>query len=249
MTDEADLPPITQLKPRQRRVIGVLVEKAFTTPEYYPMTLKALTAGCNQKSNRDPVSQYSEDDVEEAIEQLRELGLAATVHTESGRTERFRHYMRRRFTMTEPQLAILTELLLRGRQQLGELRSRAGRMVPIESLDQLREELTGLIDMNLAQSAGDLQRRGVEVDHALYSDRERDQYTLSESDAPRPPTDEGSAVVEKPSTVDIKNIPPDANVERLREENRELREQIAQLQACVDELRVDIGDLKRDLGV
>lgn len=249
MTDETDLPPITQLKPRQRRVLGVLVEKAFTTPEYYPMTLKALTAGCNQKSNRDPVSQYSEDDVEEAIEQLRELGLAATVHTESGRTERFRHYMRRRFSMSEPQLAILTELLLRGRQQLGELRSRAGRMVPIESLDQLRNELSGLIDLDLAQSAGDLNRRGVEVDHALYSDRERDQNTLSASGDSQDHPDKPTTDVSRPSVVDRKQIPSDSTVDSLREENRELREQIAQLQSCVDELRVDISDLKRDLGV
>ncbi|MGH7127786.1 MAG: DUF480 domain-containing protein, partial [Planctomycetaceae bacterium] len=81
-TDETgeQYPEITELSPRQRRVLGVLVEKALTTPEYYPMTLKAVTAGCNQKSNRDPVVQYDEDQAAEALEQLRSLGLVAVVH-------------------------------------------------------------------------------------------------------------------------------------------------------------------------
>lgn len=248
MSDTVEQPPITELKSRQRRVIGVLVEKAFTTPEYYPMTLKALTAGCNQKSNRDPVTHYSEDDVEETLDQLRELGLAAVVHTESGRTERFRHYMRKRFTLSEAQLAILTELLLRGRQQLGELRSRAGRMVAIESLDQLRDELRGLIELNLVQSAGSLDRRGVEVDHALYTEREAGSHAL---ESPAEATLEPETVTPPESGLasPIDNsMQEDALVTRLREENRELRERIEQLQESVDALKIDINTLKRDLG-
>ena len=248
--ESSNLPPVTELKSRQRRVLGVLVEKAFTTPEYYPMTLKALTAGCNQKSNRDPVSRYSEDEVEETLDQLRELGLAAVVHTESGRTERFRHYMRKRFTLSEGQLAILTELLLRGRQQLGELRSRASRMVPIDGLDQLRDELRGLIDDNLVQANGALERRGIEVDHALYTDREPEKTALR--DAPPPPKSEASpAPRHTPPTTSAptaKAFHDLENLDRLRDENRDLREQIARLEESVESLRNDIGDLKRDLG-
>src|SRR5580704_13666784 len=153
---EKDAPPITELTKGQRRVLGTLLEKAFTTPEAYPLTVKALTAGCNQKSNRHPLTEYSEDDVLEVLDQLRELGLVAVVHTETGRTERFRHYMRKRFTLSEPQLAVLTELLLRGRQSVGDLRARASRMVSIESLDDLREALRGVLAQNYLQSGGSL---------------------------------------------------------------------------------------------
>src|SRR6186713_726530 len=102
---------------KQRRVLGVLLEKAFTVPDQYPMTLKAVTTGCNQKNNRDPVSNYSEDDVSDTLSALQQMGFVGCLHTEGGRTERYRHYMRRTTTLSEPQLAIMTELLLRGRQQ------------------------------------------------------------------------------------------------------------------------------------
>ena len=106
--------PAGPLTKPQRRVLGVLIEKAFTTPDAYPLTLKAATTACNQKSNRHPLTNFTEPDVLEVLDQLRELGLAGVVHTESGRTERFRHYMRQRFTFSERQLAVMTELLLRG---------------------------------------------------------------------------------------------------------------------------------------
>jgi uncharacterized protein YceH (UPF0502 family) len=157
---------------RQRRVLGVLIEKGMTTPEYYPLTLKAVTTGCNQKSNRDPVTSLDEETVLETLEELRELGFTATVHTDGGRAERYRHYIRHRFDLSEPQIAILAELLLRGRQQLGELRSRSSRMTAIESLDILREALGGLMQMDAVRASGDLKRRGIEVDHGLYLDGE-----------------------------------------------------------------------------
>ncbi|MBM4076489.1 MAG: DUF480 domain-containing protein, partial [Planctomycetes bacterium] len=80
--------PLTPLSRKQRRVLGVLVEKAFTVPDQYPLTLKATTTACNQKNNREPVTNYSEDDVAESLEQLQALGFVGCLHTESGRTER-----------------------------------------------------------------------------------------------------------------------------------------------------------------
>ena len=77
-TDDHDQPAIVrELTRAQRRVLGVLIEKGFTTPDSYPLTLKAVTAGCNQKSNRDPVTNYSEDAVEDVLDELRQLGLVA----------------------------------------------------------------------------------------------------------------------------------------------------------------------------
>lgn len=251
-------PPITELSKMQRRVLGVLIEKAYTTPEYYPLTLKAVTAGCNQKSNRSPVVSYSEEQVADTLEELRPMGLAAVVHTESGRTERFRHYMRKRFSFTEPQLAILTELLLRGRQQLGELRTRASRMVSIDSLDQLREELRGLQDQNFIQSSGDLERRGTEVDHNLYKDREGMALQQMTDDDPGTAASDRSAstpAASQPASTGRPAAAPPSHVasleslaDELRRENRELRETIDNVKEEFRDLTERFDDLRRDLG-
>ena len=250
-------PAITELSRQQRRVLGVLLEKAFTTPDQYPLTPKSLTAGCNQKSNRSPVVEYGETQVLDTLDQLRELGLVGEVHTDSGRTSRFRHYMRHRFTLTEPQLAILTELMLRGRQRLGELRTRASRMVPIDSLEQLREELQGLLDMNLLQTTGDLERRGTEVDHNLY--RPKENMTL-EPDA-GPAGDEQPATHAPHASAKHAAHQPELEaaalsrltdvetaLEDLRTENRELRELLESVQMEMSELQNAFEDLRRDLG-
>ncbi|MBW3541347.1 MAG: YceH family protein [Planctomycetes bacterium] len=259
-----DKPTVRELSKRQRRVLGVLLEKAFTTPESYPLTLKALTAGCNQKSNRDPVVNYSEDDVQRTLEELRELGLVAEIHTEGGRTPRYRHYMRQRYSFSEPQLAILTELLLRGRQQPGELRSRASRMVEIASLDQLREELAGLTREGYAQANGPLERRGVEVDHGFYPASEGGQLAAVRDDAPSPPLGKGgNGGIERPPREEDLALqppklasPPDSGrmaaletaVDELREENRDVRSTLEGVQTELRRLNDAIDELKRDLG-
>src|SRR5689334_17980535 len=102
-SNESATPGPRQLSRPQRRLLGVLIEKAFTTPDQYPLTLKSATAGCNQKSNREPVTSYSEEQVQRFLDELRSLGLVAVVHTEGGRTERFRHYARKAYPFTEPQ--------------------------------------------------------------------------------------------------------------------------------------------------
>ncbi len=263
-----ELPPITSLSPAQRRVLGTMIEKALTVPESYPLTLKALTTGCNQKSSRHPITNYTEDDVEEAVGQLRELGLAAVVHTESGRTERFRHYVRRRFSMlSEPQVAILGELLLRGRQSVGDLRGRASRMAPagsLDSLEQLRTELTGLVALKMARSDGPLDRRGVEIDHNLYQPREGQTMTARTTfdderrrcrsiAASAHRTGDGCSSHRRwPAPVAARRRAPATDLldrisalektcADLRSENRELREQL-------DELRNSLKDLRQALG-
>lgn len=264
--EEHEYPPITQLTKTQRRVLGALVEKAFTTPEYYPMTLKAATNACNQKSNRSPVTNYSEDAIEDVMHELRELGLAAVVHTGGGRTERYRHYMRKRFTFTEKQLAIITELLLRGRQQLGELRSRANRMVPIEGQSDLKEELKGLIAGGYVQSDGPIERRGVEVDHNLYLPSENKK--MSAGNAPRAtptpspttaptPVSRPATPAPQPASAPVPSGSPELAVKvehlesqmtRLAAENErvqgqldEVKEQFLQLQERFDDLRQELG--------
>lgn len=224
----------------QRRVLGVLVEKAITTPNQYPLTLKAVTTGCNQTSNRDPVVNYTEEQCQQYLDELRALGLVACIHTESGRTERFRHYVRKAYPFTEPQLAIMTELWLRGRQQPGELRTRASRMAEIESQEQLRAELNSLMSQGFVQADGPLDRRGVLVDHAFHPPHEIQRMERRGLESHAGPAEDESDVESSPSRS-AGSPRLEAEVERLAMEVEELREKLTQV---VDELT----ELRRNLG-
>ncbi|MBN8644942.1 MAG: YceH family protein [Planctomycetes bacterium] len=118
------------LTPNECRVLGTLVEKAQTTPNQYPLTLNSLTTGCNQKNNRDPVTELSEDEVLDTIDSLKVKGLAREAMLSGSRVNKFRHVAREALSVSLPELAILTELLLRGPQSVGELRTRCERLVP-----------------------------------------------------------------------------------------------------------------------
>ena len=111
-------------------MLGVLVEKAKTTPEYYPLTIAAIVTGCNQKSNRDPVTNYDADDVEEILQGLRKKGAAVMVEA-GGRVVRWKHTLYDWLKVSKVELAVLAELLLRGPQTEGDLRARASRMEPL----------------------------------------------------------------------------------------------------------------------
>ncbi len=133
-----------ELDPLEARVLGVLIEKAMTTPDQYPLSLNALIAGCNQKSNRHPVMSVTEPEARLSIDGLRQKHLAGATNPAGGRVERYHHTAAEVLGLHKPGLAILTELLLRGPQSRGELRGRASRMAPIESLDALGELLATL---------------------------------------------------------------------------------------------------------
>lgn len=129
----------------EQRVLGSLLEKSLTQPDAYPMTLNALTAACNQKHNREPVMDLDEDVVRSTLEQLREKGLVSWVlPSGTSRVDKYRHEVETRLGWDKPQRAIMTELLLRGPQTAGELRTRASRMYPFESLDVVSAVLDSL---------------------------------------------------------------------------------------------------------
>ncbi len=260
--------PVKILSKKQRRVLGVMVEKGITTPEYYPMTLKGLTAGCNQKNNRSPLSDYSEDDIAATIDELREIGLAAVVHTESGRTERFRHYVRKQFPFNEAQLAIMTELWLRGRQTLGDLRVRASRMHAIDSLEQLRDELTALDRQGFVRANGPLAVRGVEVDHTFYKPSENatlEPLATADSESEEAAS-ERSGVYRRSESVPIESrggamssnsggIGTDAGIrtletaiEELRKQNAELKDRLQSAEQTISQLSESMQSLRRELG-
>ncbi len=239
-----DVAFIGALTKQERRVLGVLVEKALTTPEYYPLTMKALVTGCNQKNNRAPLTNYDEFELEDTINQLQQRGLVATVQTAGGRTERYRHLLRDTAGWSNRQLAIMGELLLRGRQQVGELRTRASRMTSLDSLDELREELERLMQAGYVQSTGDLQRRGIEIDHALYRAEENktlERHTGDEPDEPAPVAS-GHSISSRASQSTVSSFQPSPVVPTPSlEELQELRDQLAALTDRVSELERQLG--------
>jgi uncharacterized protein YceH (UPF0502 family) len=153
-----------------RRVVGVLVEKAKTTPDGYPMSAGALRSGCNQKNNRYPLMELEREDVEESLARLRSAGAVAEVQG-GGRVSRYRHYMYEWLGVEKLELAVMTELLLRGAQTEGELRGRAARMDPIPDLDALRPVLASLKAKGLVVALTP-EGRGHVVTHALYESQE-----------------------------------------------------------------------------
>ena len=126
------------------RVLGSLVEKQVTTPEYYPLTLNALTLACNQKNNRHPVTSYSENEVANALETLREKNLTYVFHGSTSRVPKYKHVVPEVMHLNPAETALMCALMLRGPQTLGELRSNAGRLHEFSGLDEVDETLNGL---------------------------------------------------------------------------------------------------------
>lgn len=140
---------MVQLTANEARVIGVLIEKAQTTPDQYPLTVNAVVNGANQKNNRDPVTSLDDGDALSALIGLRTKGLVVQQDAPGQRAPRWRHRFLEGANVNKPEMVILAELLLRGPQTLGELRGRASRMYPLESLDMVRnviEQLTNKPD-------------------------------------------------------------------------------------------------------
>lgn len=128
----------------QARVLGALVEKERSTPEYYPLTLNSLTSACNQKSNRDPVTSLTESDVQGALDALRRARLVGQVTGAGSRAVKYRHALAEAWGLGEPELSALAVLLLRGPQTVGEIRSRAGRLFPFDSMEAVEAILVSL---------------------------------------------------------------------------------------------------------
>src|SRR5690348_15776889 len=132
------------LNSHEARVLGSLIEKQVTTPEYYPLSLNALVNACNQKSNREPVMALDEDSTRLALRNLQEKGLAAVVH--EGRVPKFEHRLQEVLNLTRGQTAVVCVLLLRGPQTPGELRGRTERLYEFTELDEVQTVLQQLIN-------------------------------------------------------------------------------------------------------
>src|ERR1043165_140723 len=152
------------------RVLGSLIEKQITTPEYYPLTLNALTAACNQKNNRNPVTSITESEVEEALYTLREKNLAYVFHGSTSRVPKYKHVVPEVMHLSPPEVAAMCVLMLSGPQTVGEIRTRGSRMYEFSGLEEVDETLRTLASrdeeplvMRLPRQAGQKDARYVHL--------------------------------------------------------------------------------------
>jgi uncharacterized protein len=250
--------PITKAPPtwpilniNERRVLGVLVEKAKTTPDAYPLTLNALTTGSNQKSNRDPILDLNDLDVEEALTGCQKKNLAFKIT--GSRVDRWKHNLYDAWKVSKVELAILGELLLRGAQTEGELRTRASRMEPIADLEALRGALKLLVARGLVVYLTPEGRRGTTVTHGLYSPPELERLRrahpthddTAEVNSPAPAANESVVAQYSDST---KAIVLQEQIAALQTEIATIRGQLTELQTTVAVLRDQVRALKEALG-
>ena len=135
----------TILSDIETRVLGSLIEKQVTTPEYYPLTLNALTLACNQKNNRHPVTSYTDNQVSDALESLREKNLTYVFYGSTSRVPKYKHVMPEVMHLSHAEVAMMCVLMLRGAQTLGELRGNGARLHEFSTLEEVEETLNGLI--------------------------------------------------------------------------------------------------------
>jgi uncharacterized protein YceH (UPF0502 family) len=236
-------PPWVPLKPMERRILGVMVEKAKTTPEYYPMTLAAIVTACNQKSNRDPVTNYDQDDVEETLHNLRKNSAVILVEG-SGRVARWKHTLYDWLKVSKFELAVLAELLLRGPQTEGDLRARASRMEPLPDLASLQTILEALAPRSLVHYLSPPgQKRGVFVAHGLYPPEELEK--VRQAFASRTSGDD--EIPSRMSTARAE-VAAAAGAPAWVAEIAALRTELVQLRGTVESLAAEIRELKSALG-
>src|SRR5258706_605031 len=211
------------LEANQRRVLGVLIEKAKTTPAAYPMSVNAIVTGCNQKNNRDPITTLDDLDVEKTLEELRSLKVVSEIDW-LGRVSKYKHHAYEWLGVTPVEMAVMAELLLRGAQALGELPGRAARMESIADLAALKPIVNGLLERGVMielTPAG----RGQIVGHNLYPADELGELKAAfTGHASHAASSEGDGGDKRVAALT-------AEITELRAEVTRLREKVADLEA------------------
>jgi uncharacterized protein len=231
--------PWPVLDMRVRRVLGVLVEKAKTTPDTYPLSVNALTTGSNQKSNRDPILNLTDLEVEDALARCQKIGLAIKIT--GGRVVRWKHNLYDAWNVNKVELAVLGELLLRGPQTEGELRSRASRMEPIDDLDALRNALRPLVERKLVVYLTPEERRGAMLTHGFHDPHELER--LRSRIAVEPIAEAPMPAAPAPS------LHQDERLSELQAGLAAAREEITALKQTITGLQEELRQLKQSLGV
>ena len=208
------------LSPEEVRVLGVLMEKQITTPDYYPLSLNALVNGCNQTTSRDPVVEYDETTVTRALDRLREKKLAFVFSGADSRTLKFGQKLQERLDLNRAETAALCLLLLRGPQTAGEIRNRSGRLHEFATVADVESTLDGLIAREPHPLAVRLPRqpgtKEARIAHLLAGQPRTDSPAASSSST-TPPL---PAAVDRVTQLEIE-------VQALRSELADLREQFA----------------------
>ena len=205
------------------RVLGALVEKEITTPEYYPLSLNALLNACNQKTNREPVMNLDEDAVTAAMRSLSDFELAGAANTSDSRVRKYEHRLGEAFNFTRPEIAVICVLLLRGAQTPGEIRGRGERLHHFEELNDVQAALQKLMQREpalvkvLPRQPGTKESR---YKHLMSRDVEIAANEGAHDDV------RGRSGVEPVDGGRMARL--EAEVEKLRNEVAELREQFAQ---------------------
>ena len=209
----------------EARVLGALMEKEITTPDYYPLSLNALVNACNQKSNRDPAMNLDDDAVRSALRALHDNSLARSVSAADSRVTKYEHRLQEAFNFDRREAAIFCELLVRGPQTPGELRSRAERMHHFDDLSEVQSALQRLMNREpplvkvLARQPGTKESRHV---HLLCGDAEP-VSSLAEREAPAAARRQSPESANAGTTLSRL----DADVAELRREIADLKEQFA----------------------
>ena len=212
----------TVLNQVECRVLGALIEKEGTTPEYYPLSLNALVNACNQKSNRDPVMRLDEDAVRDALEGLQEQRMAGPARGADSRVTKYEQRLQEVFNFTRPEIAVLCVLLLRGPQTPGELRGRAERMHRFEALEDVQSTLQKLMQREPALAKVLPRQPGTK--EARYAHLLAGDVVEVES-----PVQAGASVGRNPADAE--------RVSRLEEEVAALRREISEVKDQLERFR------------
>lgn len=217
--------PFIPLNHAEVRVLGSLVEKDITTPDYYPLTLNALTNACNQTSNRDPVVSFGEKDVVRALDGLREKGLAFEYQGADSRVSKYGHRLDKFFGLQGPETAILCVLMLRGPQTVGEIRGRTGRMHEFSSLAELEAALDALVLRDPAPIVVRLPRQpGRKEQRCAHLLAGMDLLPAAES-----------ATTPEPAVVEVRF--ENERLAKLEQDSAQLRAELADLKRIFDDFR------------
>lgn len=216
-----------KLNPVEVRILGSLIEKELTTPEYYPLTLNALTNACNQKSNREPVVSYDETTVARGLESLREKNLAIRSTGAGSRVPKYKHTLDRKFPLKQQEIAVLCVLFLRGPQTVGEIRGRTARMYEFKDLEEVDATLEGLLNQAYGPLVVELPRQ---------PGRKENRYAHLFSGQPE--------IVEEAREPRL-----EATTQQVLEENERIAKLENELQAIkkeLSELRKEFAEFKRE---
>jgi hypothetical protein len=236
--------------PVEIRVLGALIEKQRTTPEQYPLTLNALRLACNQSTNRDPVVDYDEATIKDALQRLRQRGWSRYASGQQSRSAKYRHLLDQALGLGPDEIALLCVLMLRGPQTPGELKQRTERLHPFGGLSAVEETLTGLIGRELAvrlpRRPGQKEDRFAQLlgGSGVVAEPEQQPWPVEPAVAADPDEEErttGLVADAGASAAAAGGEPPSDGLDILAS-------RVTALESALGELREELAALRRELG-